>query len=1322
VVGDVMTALNPGAFPTIDNILITSASANPTFLLKSEASSVNNGIWKLTTTGTVGTPWIAQRISQLDTGASASGAFVFVEEGTANIGAGFVCVSVPGSDIVGTNNLTWTQFSGAGEITVSLPLLKSGNNLSLNYDATLTLSGSNLSFATTQPNANTWTLSQTFSAVVYVATGTSNGIDTSSAGSLVLGFTNANAIALGHSGITTTVTGGLTQLTGAVSLTGNGASTFTTTSGSLTLTAAAASTWKTSSGALTVDSATALNLGTIVATSIAIGYSSITTTVTGGLTQLTGAVSLTGNAASSFTTSAGSLTLTAAAASTWKTSAGALTVDSATALNLGTVVATSVAIGYSSITTTVTGGLTQLTGAVSLTGNAASTFTTTSGSLTFTAAAASTWKTSAGALTVDSATALNLGTVAATSIAIGQSGITTTITGGLTQLTGAVSLTGNSASSFTTSSGALTFTAGAASTWKTSSGALTVDSATVLNLGTVVATSVAIGNGTITTAVTGLFTTSYSDSVTNTTTEIAKFTHLTSGTPTVNFGVAAGMYLDDNNGIVVEASKFITLWTSASTGSTSSRIDLQTEQTGTLATSVSIGAGFMVGTTTDTGSNFITLGSSGGITSTGATRIDATGALSLGNNASTTSVVINSGTQTTTINGISLHTYTDAGTSNTVEVLTVKRKSSGTPAANFANAIGVYLDDSTNVNVEALQLTTYWKVATHGSTLASAVGLKTLVANVMTTGLTLQAGVMIGGNTFDQGAGTVVAGPASGTAACGYYVTSSGAAVSIATISGSVISLGNANFFGQVNVNYARIDGTSNSYAGFFSTHAAVPLFFGVNAVTGMQLASNAVLQVGTGDGTASTGAFTIRGANATGSNTAANVFSINAGLPTGNATLNYVELGGSIVAASGSSQQTYGAAVRAYGNFVYHPGGQAIARTAVADAAYGNALTDFLVAYTSLTAARIVTGPTTTSIPSGAELFIRIKDESANATPPSIGSSNPVNSPISFTPASGTVDGQTTVYGPMTSNEVASYYFDNTNWHRLETPPPVAGGFGDGTNTGQGSVSGATTTFNGGSTTTLSADIFCQNLHITNSTVLDTNGWGVFVAGTTTIDAGSSMSANGAAASGATGGGSRNNETFGGGGKGGNGTSTTAGAGTGLAGYALGGSGGNGGASGTTVHAGGTGGATVAPAATAQSIRLYDNAINGAVYTPSTSPNTAGATYTVWGGGGGASGGGDGTNAGGGGGAGGGVLMLATRVLINNGTISVKGGKGANGVAGNAGGGGGGGGGLLILICPRVLVTGTITATGGTFGTASGSGGSSGVAGSAGVIVALLS
>jgi len=61
--------------------------------------------------------------------------FTFVEQGTVNADNGFVCTSNKGSAVVGTNNLTFAQFSGAGQITAGDGLDKSGNTLSIDLKA-----------------------------------------------------------------------------------------------------------------------------------------------------------------------------------------------------------------------------------------------------------------------------------------------------------------------------------------------------------------------------------------------------------------------------------------------------------------------------------------------------------------------------------------------------------------------------------------------------------------------------------------------------------------------------------------------------------------------------------------------------------------------------------------------------------------------------------------------------------------------------------------------------------------------------------------------------------------------------------------------------------------------------------------------------------------------------------------------------------------------------------------------------------------------------------------------------------------------------------
>ena len=107
---------------TIDGI---SLSTNDRILIKDQNTATENGIYKVNASGA------PTRVDDLATGADAAGAFVFVEQGTINAENGFVCTSNKGSAVVGTNNLVFQQFSGAGQITTADGLQKTGNTISV---------------------------------------------------------------------------------------------------------------------------------------------------------------------------------------------------------------------------------------------------------------------------------------------------------------------------------------------------------------------------------------------------------------------------------------------------------------------------------------------------------------------------------------------------------------------------------------------------------------------------------------------------------------------------------------------------------------------------------------------------------------------------------------------------------------------------------------------------------------------------------------------------------------------------------------------------------------------------------------------------------------------------------------------------------------------------------------------------------------------------------------------------------------------------------------------------------------------------------------
>lgn len=112
-----------------DRILIKDAPAS-SGTGSPNSTQPGNGVYAVTANTTNLT--VARATDMAGTNAP-QGAFVFVEAGTANNASGYT-VSTPsaaGAFTYGTNNIAFTQFSGAGELVAGTGLSKSGNTLSL---------------------------------------------------------------------------------------------------------------------------------------------------------------------------------------------------------------------------------------------------------------------------------------------------------------------------------------------------------------------------------------------------------------------------------------------------------------------------------------------------------------------------------------------------------------------------------------------------------------------------------------------------------------------------------------------------------------------------------------------------------------------------------------------------------------------------------------------------------------------------------------------------------------------------------------------------------------------------------------------------------------------------------------------------------------------------------------------------------------------------------------------------------------------------------------------------------------------------------------
>lgn len=105
---------------TVDGVVLATGNR---ILIKDQASNIENGIYTVNASGA------PTRATDADVGAEISGgAFVFVEEGTVNADTGWVA-SHNGAPLLGTDPVTFSQFSSSASITAGNGLTKTGNTI-----------------------------------------------------------------------------------------------------------------------------------------------------------------------------------------------------------------------------------------------------------------------------------------------------------------------------------------------------------------------------------------------------------------------------------------------------------------------------------------------------------------------------------------------------------------------------------------------------------------------------------------------------------------------------------------------------------------------------------------------------------------------------------------------------------------------------------------------------------------------------------------------------------------------------------------------------------------------------------------------------------------------------------------------------------------------------------------------------------------------------------------------------------------------------------------------------------------------------------------
>ena len=141
-----ITAGSNGAI-SVDGVTL---SVNDRILVKDQTTQTQNGFYKVTATGSGGAAFVLTRTPDADAASELTGgAFTFVEEGTANADNGFV-LTTNGTPTLGTTNITFEQFSGAGQISAGAGLTKTGNTIDVVGTADkITVSANALTIAST---------------------------------------------------------------------------------------------------------------------------------------------------------------------------------------------------------------------------------------------------------------------------------------------------------------------------------------------------------------------------------------------------------------------------------------------------------------------------------------------------------------------------------------------------------------------------------------------------------------------------------------------------------------------------------------------------------------------------------------------------------------------------------------------------------------------------------------------------------------------------------------------------------------------------------------------------------------------------------------------------------------------------------------------------------------------------------------------------------------------------------------------------------------------------------------------------------------------
>ena len=284
-VGATLTNSGTLAAFSIDGV---SPTQNARILIKNQASALENGIYTLTTVGSGSVAWVLTRATDMNESVEVDGGdFVFVTNGTANDNTGWVQTEV--DVVIGTNNIVFVQFSGAGTYTAGNGLVLTGNTFSINTSITADLNS-------TQTLTNKTLTSPT------ITSPTISGLYLSDNNIVIEGTNDINETTLVFTDPTADRTITFPDLTGTVVTTGDtGTVTNTMLAGSIandkltnsSITVNSTNISLGASGTITAANPNALTIGTGLSGTSYTGSSAVTIAIDSTVATLTGSQTLT---------------------------------------------------------------------------------------------------------------------------------------------------------------------------------------------------------------------------------------------------------------------------------------------------------------------------------------------------------------------------------------------------------------------------------------------------------------------------------------------------------------------------------------------------------------------------------------------------------------------------------------------------------------------------------------------------------------------------------------------------------------------------------------------------------------------------------------------------------------------------------------------------------------------------------------------------------------------------------------------------------------------------------------------------------------------